>query len=165
MAVHSDVFSAGGHSWRIDCYPRGSDKNDAGEFFSIFVRHMSKTTRVKAIVEAFLMDRNGEPCKTATRRSHVHEFPINHDSYHKSCNGDDDDWDDWGWTEFVDLASLEKHYVTEGHVTFWCAIMVLYDGSIPVPPSDIGIHLGSVLGRKDGADVSFIVQGETFHAH
>ncbi|VAI74247.1 BTB/POZ and MATH domain-containing protein 1 [Triticum aestivum] len=167
-AVHSDVFSAAGHSWRIDCYPHGSDKDDTGEFFSIFVRHMSKTTRVKAIVEAFLMDRNGEPCKAFTRRSCVHDFSINNDGDDKNCSGDDadDDGDNWGWSKFVQGATLEKYYVTEGHVTFGCTVMVLLDdGSIPVPPSDIGIHLGSVLDRNDGTDISFIVEGETFGAH
>nr|XP_040252336.2 BTB/POZ and MATH domain-containing protein 1-like [Aegilops tauschii subsp. strangulata] len=161
-AVHSDVFSAGGHSWRIDCYPHGSDKSDTGECFSIFVRHMSKTRRVKAIVEAFLMDRNGEPCKSFTKRSCVHDFSINNVGDDKNCSGDDDDddGDNWGWSKFVDRATLEKYYVT-----FGCTVMVLDDGSIPVPPSDIGIHLGSVLDRNDGTDVSFIVEVETFRAH
>lgn len=156
-AVHSDVFSAGGHSWRIDCYPHGSNKYDTGEFFSIYVRHMSKTRRVQAIVEAFLVDRNGEPCKTVTKRSHVHDFPINSDGYDKNCNGadDDDDDDDWGWSEFVDGATLEKHYATEGHVTFGCGIMVLHDGSIPVPPSDIGIDPVLDAGRIPSRHVTW----------
>ncbi|KAM0871883.1 hypothetical protein ACQ4PT_039108 [Festuca glaucescens] len=36
---------------------------------------------------------------------------------------------------------------------------------IPVPPSDIGTHLGRLLDHTDGTDVSFIIDGETFPAH
>lgn len=115
---------------------------------------MSKTRRVKAIMDAFLMDRNGEPSETVTQRSCVHDFPINNDGYDKHCSGDDDDddGDDWGWSKFVDRTTLEEYYMTEGHVTFGCAVMVLDDGSIPVPPLDIRIHLGSVLDSNNGTD-------------
>ena len=48
-AVHSDVVSVGGHNWRIECYPRGIREEHKGEYISIFLRHMSRTRRVKAI--------------------------------------------------------------------------------------------------------------------
>ncbi|KAI4974875.1 hypothetical protein ZWY2020_048482 [Hordeum vulgare] len=37
--------------------------------------------------------------------------------------------------------------------------------SIAVPASDIESHLGGLLDRSVGTDVSFCVKGETFHAH
>ncbi|CAO2202601.1 unnamed protein product [Urochloa humidicola] len=43
--------------------------------------------------------------------------------------------------------------------------MVIPDSSSPVPDSDIGKHLGTLLDSTDGADVSFTIDGETFHAH
>nr|CAB3483550.1 unnamed protein product [Digitaria exilis] len=43
--------------------------------------------------------------------------------------------------------------------------MVLNNPSIPVPPSDIAEHLGALLDSTDGADVSFIIDDETFQAH
>uniref|UniRef100_A0A0A9FQR7 BTB domain-containing protein n=1 Tax=Arundo donax TaxID=35708 RepID=A0A0A9FQR7_ARUDO len=43
--------------------------------------------------------------------------------------------------------------------------MVVNDMSIPVPPSDIRKHLGTLLDSTDGKDVSFIIDSETFHAH
>jgi speckle-type POZ protein len=157
-AVHSDVFSVGGHNWRIDCYPRGSHKEHNGEYLSIFLKHMSKTRRVKAIIEAFLVDKDGEPSTTFTKRERVHDFPVNNDV---DSNGD---CDDWGWTQFVKRTTLENDYVTEGHITIVCGIMVI-ESPIPVPPSDIGIHLGSLLDRTDGTDMSFTIDGETFRAH
>jgi speckle-type POZ protein len=160
-AIHSDVFSVGGHNWRIECYPRGSNKADKGQYLSIFLKHRSRTGIVKAIFEVFLMDMDGHPCETATKRTHIHEFPINSDG----CSNCGDDVVDWGWTQFVKRTTLENDYVTEGHVTIVCGIMVIHGTSIPVPPSDIGIHLGRLLDHTDGMDVSFTIDGQTFHAH
>ncbi|XP_051203097.1 BTB/POZ and MATH domain-containing protein 2-like isoform X2 [Lolium perenne] len=159
-AVHSDVLSVGGHNWRIECYPRGSHKAHKGKYLSIFLKHMSRNRRVKAIFEAFLMDKDDQPCTTATTRSCVHEFPIDGDS-----DADDDDDVDWGWSQFVDRTMLENDYVTQGHITFVCGIMVIDDSPIPVPPPDIGIHFGRLLDHTDGMDVSFTIDGQTFHAH
>jgi speckle-type POZ protein len=156
-AVHSDVFSVGGHNWRIECYPRGAFWKHKGEYLSIFLKHMSRTTRVKAIFEAFLMDKDGEPCTKATSRTRVHEFPIDGES--------NDDDVDWGWSQFVKGTTLENDYVREGHITFVCGIMVIHDNPILVPPSDLGIHLGSLLDHMDGTDVSFTIDDETFRAH
>jgi speckle-type POZ protein len=35
--VSSDIFSAGGHLWKIICYPRGEKMEHRGEFVSIFL--------------------------------------------------------------------------------------------------------------------------------
>jgi speckle-type POZ protein len=158
-AVHSEVLSVGGHNWRIECYLRGSNKADKGEYLSIFVRHMSKTRRIKAIFEAALMDKDGNPCEIATKRSCIHEFTMNN---HDDNNGYDVDW---GWSKFIKVTTLETDYVIEGHITFLCGIVVIHDSPIPVPPSDIGIHLGRLLDHMDGTDVSFTIDGETFRAH
>ncbi|KAM0871882.1 hypothetical protein ACQ4PT_039107 [Festuca glaucescens] len=56
-------------------------------------------------------------------------------------------------------------FVIERHVTFVCAITVINDNPILVPPSDIKTHLGHMLDHANGTDVSFIIEDETFHAH
>uniref|UniRef100_A0A8R7PA08 BTB domain-containing protein n=1 Tax=Triticum urartu TaxID=4572 RepID=A0A8R7PA08_TRIUA len=43
--------------------------------------------------------------------------------------------------------------------------MVIDESSTPVPPSDIGAHLGQLLDQAEGTDVSFIVEGQMFPAH
>jgi speckle-type POZ protein len=73
-----------------------------------------------------------------------------------------------GWRQFLRRPRLERLLDTERrHVTFVCTIMVVHTNPIPVPPSDdIGTHLGCLLDHAaDGTDVSFVVEGETFHAH
>lgn len=43
--VCSDEFSAGGHLWRIECYPHGTKTaaKNGGEYVSLFVSLMSKS--------------------------------------------------------------------------------------------------------------------------
>ncbi|RLM60324.1 hypothetical protein C2845_PM14G18570 [Panicum miliaceum] len=145
--IHSDPFSAGSHMWSLSCFPYVAP--DKGEYISIFVRLESKPGSVSAIVEVSFMDKDGKPSLAAGRRTGVHLFQ------HK----------DWGWVHLVPKTDLVKNYVTEGHIRIVCGIMVVNGCSIPVPPSDVVEHLGTLLDSTDGADVSFIIDSETFHAH
>ncbi|GJN15678.1 hypothetical protein PR202_gb02614 [Eleusine coracana subsp. coracana] len=56
-------------------------------------------------------------------------------------------------------------YVANGSFTIACGVIVVHDGPIVVPPPDLGTHLGNLLDCTVGADVSFVVGGETFPAH
>lgn len=72
----------------------------------------------------------------------------------------------WGWTQFIAGTLAERNYMAaDGHVTFVCSIMVIDESSTPVPPSDIGAHLGQLLDHAEGTDVTFIVEGQMFRAH
>jgi len=35
--IYSQNFSAGGYLWRIRCYPRGNNKDDRGDYLSLFL--------------------------------------------------------------------------------------------------------------------------------
>ncbi|KAL6644505.1 hypothetical protein ACP70R_016113 [Stipagrostis hirtigluma subsp. patula] len=148
-AIHSDTFSAGGHMWRINCFPRGTKEFEQGNYLSIYVELVSKRRSANAIFETFLMGKDGQTSSTATRRSDVHLFQQ----------------EDWGWSRFVSHTDLVENYVIEGHITIICAVMVMKDSSIPVPPAEIAKHLGTLLDSSDGTDVSFVIDSETFHAH
>ncbi|KAE8772259.1 BTB/POZ and MATH domain-containing protein 1-like [Hordeum vulgare] len=156
-AIHSDVVSAGGHHWRIEFFPRGQSEADKGEYVSIFFRHMSKTTSVRAVIEAFVIGSDGNPSAPDILQRTFQTF---------ETNGDKGRRDSWGWNRFVKAAILEKIFLAERRVTFVCAIILIDDKpAIPVPPSDIGTHLGRLLDHADGTDVSFIVGDDTFLAH
>ncbi|XP_047075910.1 BTB/POZ and MATH domain-containing protein 1-like [Lolium rigidum] len=149
-SILSDVISAGGHLWRIAFYPHGRTVADKAEYISILLVHISESRSVRARLEVSIMGRDGKPsdigriCGT---------FEISED-------------DSLGWSsQFMKLSDVEKHFLTEGHITFTCTIMVMDDSAIPVPPSDIGTHLGLLLDNTDGTDVSFTVDGEKFPAH
>ncbi|PVH37200.1 hypothetical protein PAHAL_6G269800 [Panicum hallii] len=150
-AVHSDPISAGGHMWRINWYPRGICTSGRMRGVTMMVELMSKSRNAKAIVEASLLIKGEELDLVASEGSFLRVFEIR---FHNL-----------GWLCFLDHKDLLK-YVIDGQITVFCTIMVLHDdSSIPVPPSDIGKHLGTLLDSTDGVDVSFIVDGETFHAH
>ncbi|CAM0957752.1 unnamed protein product [Alopecurus aequalis] len=153
-ALLSDVFSVGGHLWRIEFYPRGYNDEHNGVYTSIFLAHISKSRSVRAKFEVFMMGVDGEPSTSGIRRI-CETFGI----------GGGEESSDWGWPTFEVVSYVEKYFVTDRHVTFVCTIVVIDDSPIPVPPSDIGKHLGRLLDHTDGADVSFIIDGETFPAH
>ncbi|XP_044356135.1 BTB/POZ and MATH domain-containing protein 1-like, partial [Triticum aestivum] len=150
-SVFSDAVSAGGHLWRIECLPRGVNEADR-EYVSIFLEHMSKSKSVGAFFEVLLMGRDGKPCLSHIRRA-FETFEITEDG------------DTFGWHQFRKGTVVEKDYLTGRHVTFVCAIMVVDDSPILVPSSDIGTHLGRLLDRAHGTDVSFVVDDVTFRAH
>jgi speckle-type POZ protein len=150
-AILSDVFSVGGYNWRIECYPRGAHKEHKGEHLSIFLKHMGRTKRVKAIFEAFLMDKDGAPASSNASRCVKVYPPEGHIS--------------WGWFRFVTRRELEARHVVNGWATIVFGIIVVRDDPLAIPPSDIGDHLGRLLDCQDGSDVSFNVDGRKFAAH
>ncbi|TVU04994.1 hypothetical protein EJB05_48141, partial [Eragrostis curvula] len=104
-AVHSDEISAGGHTWRINCYPRGNATFGNGEHLAIFVELMSKSRIVKAAIEVVLMDKGRETSSNAAKcLAGVHLFQMNDDSF--------------GWSMFVRKTDLVKDYVTNGQIAF-----------------------------------------------
>jgi speckle-type POZ protein len=155
--VSSDDISAGGHVWRILCYPpRGDRKEYNGKYLSIYLKHESESESVKAMLEATVMDKDG-----------------NLSSSHRNCTmtlftpkGSASANDSWGWDRFVERSVLESLYVTNGSFIIMCGAKVLLDNDpLKVPPSDMGSHLGLLLDCAEGSDVSFLVDGDKFPAH
>uniref|UniRef100_A0ACD5W5Q0 Uncharacterized protein n=1 Tax=Avena sativa TaxID=4498 RepID=A0ACD5W5Q0_AVESA len=117
---------------------------------------MSKSRSVKAFFEAFMMGRDGKPSTSLNAGGRTFgTFGIMKNNMGGS----------WGWMKFLRRTTLEEKYLTDRHVTFVCAIMVMDDSPILLPPSDIRTHLGHMLDLAEGTDVSFIVGDETFPAH
>uniref|UniRef100_A0A453RLV7 BTB domain-containing protein n=1 Tax=Aegilops tauschii subsp. strangulata TaxID=200361 RepID=A0A453RLV7_AEGTS len=117
----------------------------------IFLELMSKCKGVKAIFEAFVVDKDAEPFSSHAERC-VQVYPP-------------EGFDSWGWPQFAKRSDLESQYVVNGWVTIVWGVVVVRDDSIAVPSSDIENHLGRLLDCGDGSDVSFVVDGETFPAH
>jgi speckle-type POZ protein len=150
----SKDISAGGHLWRISCYPRGCREQEKGEFLSISLKHMSKSKDAKVIFEAFVMNKDGTPSSFHRIRL-VRVFPPRGTNSGSAM----------ACPFFVKRSVLESHYVTSGSFVIRCGVKVEQDELLELPPSDIGSHLGLLLDCTDGSDVSFIVDGEKFPAH
>jgi speckle-type POZ protein len=148
---------AGGRTWTIVCFPRGVHASDNGEYLSLFATTKSKSGHdVKAVFQAFPMGRDGAPS-------------LSHAKWSSEIHGAGSNGGIWiGWHQFMKRSDLESGcYVVDGCVTFVCGIIDLNgnDDRVPVPPTDLGDHLGHLLECTDGSDVSFSVGGETFCAH
>ncbi|GJN15688.1 hypothetical protein PR202_gb02624 [Eleusine coracana subsp. coracana] len=156
-SVHSKNFLAGGHVWRIKCYPRGLNKEYRGEYLSIYLELVSHGRDVKAIFDVFMAERDGAPSPDHHRRC-VHVYPP-------------DRFTIWGWSHFVERREIEEdgHHLIDhddGSVTFVCGVVVVRpDRDASMPPADVATHLGELLRGGEGSEVSFSVGGETFAAH
>ncbi|CAO2184332.1 unnamed protein product [Urochloa humidicola] len=158
----SDEISAGGHVWSVRCFLEGDEDEDPNNavYLSLYLWLPSGSRNVRAVIEAFLMGRDGAPSLSHAQRC-AHVCPP------KGSKA-------WCFPEFVKISHLpELGFVKDGCVTFMIGVIVLRDhdshvagpSPIDVPSSDIGDHLGRLLDSADGSDVSFAVGGETFRVH
>nr|TKW11282.1 hypothetical protein SEVIR_6G223100v2 [Setaria viridis] len=109
-AIYSDAFSAGSYMWRVHYYPHGCTKSHKS-YVSIYIELVSKSNSVNAICEAFIMDKDGQPCPYSAARTDV---------------------------------------------------VLLQDQQDNDRCGDIKKHFSNLPGSTD---VSFNIDGETFHAH
>ncbi|TVU04980.1 hypothetical protein EJB05_48127, partial [Eragrostis curvula] len=109
--VSSKDISAGGHIWRVNCYPRGTkEADDHGAYLSVGLQLLSKSKNVKAIFDVFVMEKDGNPSSSHAQRC-VHVYPPER-------------FVSWGFAQFVKRSDLESLYVTKnGSVTIMCGML------------------------------------------
>lgn len=163
--VTSEIFTVGGHSWAVYFYPDGKSAEDNGTYVSLFIALASDATDVRALFELSLMDQSGnERHKVHTHFGRVLETGPYTLKYRGSM---------WGYKRFFRRTLLEtSDYLKDDRLLVQCTVGVVrsYNEtpktfSLPVPPSDIGIHFGQLLESGEGADIKFEVEGEVFAAH
>ncbi|TVU05015.1 hypothetical protein EJB05_48162, partial [Eragrostis curvula] len=136
--VYSDDIWAGEHIWKVRCYPHGDKEAVNGDYLSIFLELVGKSTNVKAIFDVFLMCKDGTPSSAHAKRC-VKVYPP-------------EGFQAWGFGQFVKRTDLESDCIVDGHITFMCGVVVLSDNPIAVPSSDIGDNLDCILDSGDGSD-------------
>ncbi|XP_072150881.1 BTB/POZ and MATH domain-containing protein 1-like [Setaria viridis] len=156
-AVHSDAIAVGGHMWRMNCYPCGESSLGGRQQQSRPLRRFRPSQQPSCVWDiGLVLVENFYRLPFTPLWSSFRSFIF---------NNEEDEQVEQGWRQFRSQYGIESYHVTEGYITFVCAIMVVSKNSIPVPPSDLGEHLARLLDSKDGTDVSFNVDGEMFHAH
>ncbi|CAO2209716.1 unnamed protein product [Urochloa humidicola] len=158
--VSSDTFSIGGHDWRIRCYPRGGpDGMRSKNYVVFFLDLLSENVKVQVLYDFRLLDR--------TTGEFTSLFSQKRLSGPASTGP-------WGNHDFIKRSSLGASYLQDdGCIVIECDITVVKlslveEGEavdVQVPPSDMLDDLGKLLESGEGADVSFEVKGEVFHAH
>ncbi|CAL5013613.1 unnamed protein product [Urochloa decumbens] len=150
-AVHSDAIAAGEHMWRIKYCPAPVSRD-----LCLSLQLLSKSSDINAIFEVVLIDKDGTPVVSAAKRTWRLGKFCGTILWLQPATGTGSSTD------------LGKNCMREGgKIMFLCTIRILnHDGSsVPAPPSDIAKHLGTLLDTADATDVSFVVDGEMFHAH
>ncbi|KAK4491285.1 hypothetical protein RD792_002021 [Penstemon davidsonii] len=146
--ISSDIFSVGGHLWQIEFYPDGRTVHASGDIYaSLFIRLVSKCEGgVEAYFKYVLLDPSGN--KWLKRRDGKFTLKAQ-----------------WGYEDLYKRTELEtSHFIKDDCLTIQCTVSVVKT-FISLPLSDLGQIYGQLLESKEGSDVSFEVEGETFYAH
>ncbi|KAL6883419.1 hypothetical protein ACP4OV_010833 [Aristida adscensionis] len=153
--------STGGSSWRIDYYPNGF-RPDVADFISVNLRLVeSGVEPVSARATFSLLDQGGEPVPSHTRTTNMRNFQTT---------------DGYGYPRFIRRSWLEEsEHLKDDRFTIRCDVFVSDELRtedraaapvfVTVPPSDLNLHLGTLLAAQKGVDVTFQVGEETFRAH
>ncbi|KAK1662955.1 hypothetical protein QYE76_051121 [Lolium multiflorum] len=156
--IQSSSFAVGGHDWCLRYYPDGFTE-DGKDDIAVVLELMEMDpdvdqARVSCTISFFDW--------TAKRFSSLVSFTKNLSD------------PDYLISHTINRGEMEASgYVVDDHLNIKCAVTVIKEpyvieevGShIEVPPSDITDQLGKLLQTKEGADVTFEVQGEEFPAH
>ncbi|KAF8720553.1 hypothetical protein HU200_023809 [Digitaria exilis] len=142
--VESHPFRAAGHSWSIHYFPNGEFAETA-DYISIFLV-LKETVPSELMVQLVFsfIDQVEKQKPSIVRTAKADKF-VSHGS--------------WGQKKFVKRAELEQ----SGRLKDDC--FTVSSSFVVVPPPDSSHHLGALLLGGKGADVRFLVAGESFVAH
>ncbi|CAM0884723.1 unnamed protein product [Alopecurus aequalis] len=153
--IYSLDFMVGGHRWRIKYYPNG-DNSESADSLSLFLQLVDK-------------DVTG-PLKVQYRFSFVDE--LEKDSAYvppaRSLSSFSSSSSSWGSRYFMKSDDLAKsNHLKDDCFTIRCdlTIATAVDLLIKLPPPGLQQHISDLLRFKEGTDVTFKVDNETFVAH
>ncbi|KAG5587543.1 hypothetical protein H5410_047977 [Solanum commersonii] len=162
--IASDTFMVGGYTWAIYFYPDGKSTEDNSTYVSLFIALASEGTDVRALFELTLIDQSGKS------RHKVHSHfgrALESGPYTLKYRGS------MGYKRFFKRTALESSdYLKDDCLQVHCCVGVVRSHtegpktySIPLSPSDIGLHFGQLLESGKDTDVNFDVNGEVFAVH
>ncbi|CAN6299402.1 unnamed protein product [Urochloa humidicola] len=160
--ILSRPFRVAGRTWAIKYYPNG-DRQEAADYVSLYL--VLKDPAAEAVMAQFefsFMDQVEKQMPSYITNRAASRFVTNANS--------------WGFKQFVKRENLEKSVrLKDDCFTVRCDIVVVKELStedvaptspfVVVPPADWPQHFRALLLGAKGADVVFLVLGETFPAH
>ncbi|KAL3812722.1 hypothetical protein ACJIZ3_013990 [Penstemon smallii] len=172
--ISSDTFFVGGHFWQILFYPDGKKNDGSGDtYVSLYIKLVSKCENdVRVWFEYLLLDR----CWNKWYSSKDGSF----DRLSKDirCMAGPYTLNDGrrsiGYDAFYKRNALEaSQFIKDDCLTVQCTVVVVNNTSMDgsktfaqsLPLSDLGQSYVNLLESREGSDVSFEVEGETFYAH
>ncbi|KAK4491309.1 hypothetical protein RD792_002045 [Penstemon davidsonii] len=168
--ISSDTFSVGGHSWKIQFYPNGKNVEKSGGdiYVSFYIALVSKCEEdAEACFEYVLLDQNGNKWhKKKDTKSTIGSYMSGPYTLNNIV---------WyvGYPRFYKRTELEaSQFINDDCLAIQCTVAVtktfMYVPKAfaqPLPLSDLGQSYEQLLESREGSDVCFEVEGETFYAH
>ncbi|XP_020175160.1 BTB/POZ and MATH domain-containing protein 1 [Aegilops tauschii subsp. strangulata] len=154
-------WKVGGFEWQLRVYPSGQPcRNHASPWVALGLVLLHETVGVRASLGCQLVDQRGKINPSEEKRMSRIFYDAHDDS------------------DLVPLMArhdvVKSGYLKDDTLTLRCTITVLKDIQIPripaegviaLPSTNLHQHLGTLLQSETGADVTFIVCGESFAAH
>ncbi|KAL6651430.1 hypothetical protein ACP70R_010355 [Stipagrostis hirtigluma subsp. patula] len=158
--VSSNTFAVGGRDWAVRFYPDGATADCLGNA-SAFLYYCSREAGgVRARFTLTLLEGADGAMSQVTNSCMKHTFsPAS---------------DNWGFIKFVEKSRLQGPPCLDNNcLTIRCVLTVVKQSRtvagevnpIVVPPSSLHKDLAEMLTDGEGADVTFIADGQLFHAH
>ncbi|GJN20929.1 hypothetical protein PR202_gb08367 [Eleusine coracana subsp. coracana] len=161
--IDSQPFDVGGRTWRIRCHPGGIHTLDFHQVVFFILLDDSIPEPAFAQVNLFLLDRAGN------------EMPASQIPFMRKYSFAGDGFGTFFMRQIVESPeclvndsfrirveiSVSTRVRTETRRTMSAAAAV----AVPAAPLDLQRHLGDLFVAGEGADVTFLVAGETFRAH
>ncbi|KAL6605849.1 hypothetical protein ACP70R_041502 [Stipagrostis hirtigluma subsp. patula] len=154
------ALDAGGCDWAVRYYPNHSDLSKEWVAFRLVLLHKRSENEVKATFRCQLADESGIlPTfggQSVTCRYMNHEdvgpplFLAKHEELLKSGHLKDDSFD---VKCTIRVLGSPQEVATDVNL------------SVAVPSTDLHQHFGELLESQKGADIKFVVSGESFMAH
>ncbi|KAK4477996.1 hypothetical protein RD792_017261 [Penstemon davidsonii] len=171
--ISSDPFFVGGHLWKIQFYPDGKTKDVSGDIYvSLYITWVSKCEKdTRVWFEYLLLDESGNKWYKSNgsfkRMEKDKRWMAGPYTLLPGGNGT------IGYVDFCKRTELEaSQLIKDDRLTILCSVGVVKTSmdshktfTQPLPLSDLGQSYVNLLESKDGSDVSFKVEGETFYAH
>ncbi|KAL6843964.1 hypothetical protein ACP4OV_025637 [Aristida adscensionis] len=153
--VSSSTFDVGGRDWNIRFFPDGAKTEDQAVYASAFLYLLEGKADVRV---KFSLSFLGKDDEVSEERKETHNF----EAVDK----------DWGWCKFIEKSKLQELSRLNGDCfTIRCDLTVIKDprmedaSTIEVPQTNLHQHLERMLKDRKGTDVTFIVDGQSFHCH
>uniref|UniRef100_A0A804MTL6 MATH domain-containing protein n=1 Tax=Zea mays TaxID=4577 RepID=A0A804MTL6_MAIZE len=163
--IASESFNVGGFDWAIYFYPDGKSGEDGAAYVSLFIALASEGTDVRALFELTLVDQSGK----GQDKVHTHfGRSLESGPYTLKYRGSM-----WGYKRFFKRVALEtSDYLKDDCLLVNCTVGVVQSHTegpkiytIPVPRSNMALHIGQLLTSGKRTDIAFEVDGEMFPAH
>ncbi|TVU42601.1 hypothetical protein EJB05_09019, partial [Eragrostis curvula] len=156
-SVRSAPFSVGGYDWAVRFYPNGVEKEEGSA--SMLLELVTKNATARASCHFRLLHRAGAAASSSGWQVSLQEYRSDSTSESATVRA---------------FKTKLAPYIQDDCLTIECAITVVQKPKVSEtkevigfgePSSELSEHLELLLDEKQGADVTFDVQGEAFAAH